>query len=381
MCLFYDLVNFLVDHVRGLFAVRVVGFHIPAEEDRIVRTVRDKTDSFAHTPFGDHFAGDLRHFLQIARSARAHVLDDDFFRHAAAQGHADNVFEFIFAHMVVVAVGPRHRIPCRHAAGNDGNFLYGIAVLAKACQNRVPRLMISGDAFIRLCDKAALFLRPDEHLVDTFVQFFIADEFFIRTGGENSSLVQKIFQICTREPARHPRKYFEVDVGSHRLISGMHFQDRLSAAHIGQVDVDLTVETARAKESGIEDIRAVGRRHDDNAFVGLETVHLHEQLVQGLFAFVVTSAEARASLAADGIDLVDEDDTGLALFRRVEQIAHTRRADKHFHEVGAAYREERNVRFARDGFGKQRLTRSGRTYEQNTLRDPCTQIGKLFRRF
>ena len=97
----------------------------------------------------------------------------------------------------------------------------------------------------------------------------------------------------------------------------------------------------------------------------------------------MTSAEARASLAADGIDLVDEDDTGLALFRRVEQIAHTRRADtdKHFHEVGAAYREERNVRFARDGFGKQRFTRSGRAYEQNTLRNPCTQIGKLFRRF
>ena len=40
----------------------------------------------------------------------------------------------------------------------------------------------------------------------------------------------------------------------------------------------------------------------------VETVELDEQLVQRLLAFVVAAADTRASLPADGVDLVDEDD-------------------------------------------------------------------------
>jgi hypothetical protein len=36
-------------------------------------------------------------------------------------------------------------------------------------------------------------------------------------------------------------------------------------------------------------------------------------LVEGLFAFVVAAAEAGAALAADRVDLVDEDDAGRGL--------------------------------------------------------------------
>ncbi len=47
--------------------------------------------------------------------------------------------------------------------------------------------------------------------------------------------------------------------------------------------------------------------------VGLEAVHLDQHLVQGLFALVVAAAEAGAALAADRVDLVDEDDAGRAV--------------------------------------------------------------------
>ena len=48
---------------------------------------------------------------------------------------------------------------------------------------------------------------------------------------------------------------------------------------------------------------------------GLEAVHLGEHLVQRLLALVVPAAEAGAALAADGVDLVDEDDRGGLLAR------------------------------------------------------------------
>jgi ATP-dependent Zn protease len=42
-----------------------------------------------------------------------------------------------------------------------------------------------------------------------------------------------------------------------------------------------------------------------NALVGLEPVHLHEELVEGLLALVVAAAEAGAAVTADRVDLVE----------------------------------------------------------------------------
>ena len=72
--------------------------------------------------------------------------------------------------------------------------------------------------------------------------------------------------------------------------------------------------------TGVEHVRPVGGGDQDHALVCLETVHLDQQLVEGLFAFVVTAAQAGTAMAADRIDFVDEDDAGrvlLALFEHV----------------------------------------------------------------
>ncbi len=70
----------------------------------------------------------------------------------------------------------------------------------------------------------------------------------------------------------------------------------------------------------------------------LEAVHLHEELVQRLLALVVSAAEARAAVAADGVDLVDEDDAGRAFLGLFEQVAHAAGADadEHLDEFRAA---------------------------------------------
>ena len=78
--------------------------------------------------------------------------------------------------------------------------------------------------------------------------------------------------------------------------------------HIGRVDHDLAVEAARAKERRIQNVNAVGCGDEHHGIVFLEAVHLDEQLVQRLLALIVATAQTSAALAADGIDLVDEDD-------------------------------------------------------------------------
>ena len=90
----------------------------------------------------------------------------------------------------------------------------------------------------------------------------------------------------------------------------MDLEDGLAASHVRPVEHDAAVEASRAQQGRVEDIGAVGGRHDDDVGVGVKPVHLDQHLVEGLLALVMAAAEPGAALAADGVDLVDEDDAG-----------------------------------------------------------------------
>ncbi len=142
----------------------------------------------------------------------------------------------------------------------------------------------------------------------------------------------------------------------------MYFEYFLAALDVGIVHDDLPVETAGAQQRRVEYILAVGRREHDDSLVGLETVHLDEQLVQCLLALVVAAAKTAAAVPPNGVDFINEQYTGRILFRVVEHIAHARRAHahKHLHKVAAADREERHASFPGDRLGEQRLAAARR---------------------
>src|SRR5688572_27612185 len=148
----------------------------------------------------------------------------------------------------------------------------------------------------------------------------------------------------------------------------MDLQDLLAADHVRVRDDDLPVEPAGAQQRRVKHVRAVRRGDEDDALVGLEAVHLDEQLIERLFALVVAAAEAGAAMPADGVDFVDEDDAGGVLLRLLEHVAHAARAnaDEHFDEVGARNREERHIGFTRDGTRNQRLAGAGRADQEYT---------------
>ena len=131
--------------------------------------------------------------------------------------------------------------------------------------------------------------------------------------------------------------------------------------------------------AGVEDVGAVGRRHHHDALGGFEAVHLREHLVERLLTLVVAAAETGAALAADGVDLVDEDDRGRLLARGLEQVAHARRADtdEHLHEVGTRDRDERHAGLAGDRARDERLARSRRADEQHALGDARADVLEL----
>ena len=141
----------------------------------------------------------------------------------------------------------------------------------------------------------------------------------------------------------------------------------------------MAVEPSGPQQSGIEHIRAVSCRDQDDPLIRLEAVHLDEQLVQRLLTLVIPAAEAGAAMPAHRIDLVDEDDAGRVLLSLLEHVAHSARADtdEHLDKIGARYREERYIRLAGNSAGEQGLPGARRSNQQHALRDLSAELLKF----
>src|SRR5690606_29390217 len=117
-------------------------------------------------------------------------------------------------------------------------------------------------------------------------------------------------------------------------------------------------------------------RDNDNTFVTFEAVHLNQHLVQRLLTFIVTAAQACATLAAYGVDFIDEDDARCRFLGLFEHVTHTGCTDtnEHFHEVRTGNGKERDLRFTGDGFRQQGFTGTRRADHQDAFRDLTAQF-------
>lgn len=86
----------------------------------------------------------------------------------------------------------------------------------------------------------------------------------------------------------------------------------------------------------VQTLGEVRRGNNDDTFALLETVHLDQQLVQGLLHVLLITA---TTFATDGIELVDENDGGLLLASSCKDFADTfgANSDKHFFKVRPAH--------------------------------------------
>ena len=139
----------------------------------------------------------------------------------------------------------------------------------------------------------------------------------LRRAANSAASLTRLARSAPEKPGVPRAMIVELDVGRNRHLAHMHSQDLLAADDIRQRHHHLAVEAAGTQQRRIEHVGTVGRGDHDHALVGLEAVHLDQQLVQGLLALVVAAAEAGAAMAADGVDFVDEDDAGRMLLAPV----------------------------------------------------------------
>ena len=242
-------------------------------------------------------------------------------------------------------------------------------------------LVVGDDRLLGVRDDPRLALRAGHDPLQGLLELGHADDLLVAARRQDRRLVDEVGEVGAGEAGRLARDALDVDALVERLALGVDLEDLGPALHVGPVEDDLAVEATRAQERRVEDVRAVGGGDDDHVGVRVEAVHLDEDLVEGLLALVVAAAEAGAALAADRVDLVDEDDARRVALGLVEQVADAAGADadEHLDELGAGDAEERDAGLAGDRAGHQRLAGAGRSDEQHAARDARAERVELLR--
>ena len=191
-------------------------------------------------------------------------------------------------------------------------------------------------------------------------------------------LVEDVGQVGAREAGGAAGEHGEVNAGVQGLVPGVDLQDGDAAAHVGGVHDHATVEPPGPQQRRVQDVHPVGGGQQHDALGGVEAVELHQELVQGLLALVVGTAQPRAAAAADGVELVDEHDGRGVGVRLLEQVPHPAgaHAGEHLDEVGPGDAEERHVGLAGHGPGQQRLAGARRPHQQHPPGHPGAQAGE-----
>ena len=241
--------------------------------------------------------------------------------------------------------------------------------------------VISGIGLFFLTQRKTAAFLPPTHFVARFFELGQSNSFQIPASGEQRRLVDDVGQFGAGIARRAARDHGEIDPFGQLHFLGMDPQNFFATLYVGQIDGDLAIESARTQQCGIKHIGPIGGGNDDDALLGIEPVHLNEQGIEGLFALVVTSADAVAAMATDSVNFVDENDARRRLFALLKHVAHAAGADtdKHFDEIGPADGEKWDVSFAGDGAGEQRFASAGWPNEQHAFRNAAAEFLKLLR--
>ena len=123
--------------------------------------------------------------------------------------------------------------------------------------------------------------------VDSGKEVLLCYAILIVTRSDKRRLVTYIGNIGTRKTRSLLSQELSIELIVKLQVLKMHIEDLLALLDIGQAYLNLTIETTSTHKRLIENIYTVGCRQDDNAGIGLETIHLGEELVEGVLPLVV----------------------------------------------------------------------------------------------
>jgi len=147
-------------------------------------------------------------------------------------------------------------------------------------------------------------------------------------------------------------------------------QDARATLGVRLRHLDEAVKAPRTQDRLVEHVEAVRGGHDPDLAAVVKAVHLGEQLHHRALNLGVARRLRVRPLGGDGVNLVDEDDSGLAFASELEQVTDESGAlaDELPDQFGAGHLDEGGVGLVGDRLRQHRLPSPRRAVQEDTAR-------------
>ena len=160
----------------------------------------------------------------------------------------------------------------------------------------VPALVVGDRPPCLLGDELGLPLYPPDYPLGRRLEVSYRNELLVDPRRYDCRLVAHVLYVCPAEARSQGGQsagvFLVLDAGLQHEGAQVDFEYLCPALEVREVDVDESVEPARAGEGLIQHFLLVGCCEHDHVCLVVEAVHLHQQLVQSSVPFVVASAKA-----------------------------------------------------------------------------------------
>ena len=246
----------------------------------------------------------------------------------------------------------------------------------KGAYKRMAHLVVGHDAALLLAHDPILLLLAHQnhfHCLKQILLGYCAAAMLNRVDG---CFVHHVGQVGAHCAGGGQGNLLKVHALIQKHVFGVDLKYVDTPVQVRLIHDNTAVKTSRTEQSRVQDLRAVGGCQNQKSLGGIEAVHLGKKLVQGLLTLVIASHTA-VTAAANGIDLINENDTGGIFCCVLKQVADTgcTHTHEHFHKIGTRQGIEWHMGLTCHRFCKKGLTCSGRAYQQSALGELGANLG------
>ena len=224
--------------------------------------------------------------LQIAFRAGRHRTVGDLLGCPAAERERDPAAQVALRIVVPVVNRLVVRGSERQPAWHDCELLHGVRPRDQQAHQRMARLVV-GDQPLFVGAQHDRPAKTKHRSLDRLVEILSRHRRPALARRDQRRFVDDVAQVGADEAGGCAGDIAQVHVGSERDVARVDLEDSLASCFVRCGDGHSPVEPTGTEECRIEHLGAIGGGQHDDVLIRGESVHLGQDLVQGLLAFVV----------------------------------------------------------------------------------------------
>src|SRR6266581_7900527 len=261
--------------------------------------VADRADRVAEAELADHLGGQGGGGGQVVGGAGGCLAADQALGGAAAEADGEGVGQVAFPVQPPVVGGEHLGQPECLPGAQDGDPADRVGVRRQGCDQGVPGL-VDGDGGQFAGGQRAGVPGAEQDAVAGVGEVGGGEGGAAGPDGGQRGLVDQVGQVRAGESGGGGGDLVEVGVWLEVLAAGVAGEDGAPLGPVGQWDDDLAVEPAGPAQCRVKCVRPVGGGQYHYPGGVLESVHLGEQLVEGLLPLVAAGEAAGVAAGAQG---------------------------------------------------------------------------------